>query len=121
MNEKLAELQAWQDKALSMGGPEKLRRQREAGKLNVRERVKLLVDDSTFHEYGRFTSHYTHSVAKLDDLTPSDGVVMGFGDVNGRKVCVIGEDFTVKGGSHGVINARKKLHAIQMARRERVP
>lgn len=121
MNEKLAELQAWQDKALSMGGAEKLRRQREAGKLNVRERVNLLVDDSTFHEYGRFTSHYTHSVAKLDDLTPSDGVVMGFGDINGRQVCVIGEDFTVKGGSHGVINARKKLHAIQMARRERVP
>jgi acetyl-CoA carboxylase carboxyltransferase component len=121
MDEKLAELRAWEEKALSMGGAEKLRRQRAAGKLNVRERVDRLIDKSTFREYGRFTSHYTHSVVKLDEVTPSDGVVMGFGDVDGRKVCVIGEDFTVKGGSHGVINARKKLHAIQMARRERVP
>jgi acetyl-CoA carboxylase carboxyltransferase component len=121
MKDKLAELRAWEDKAVSMGGPDRLRRQREAGKLNVRERVDLLMDGASFREYGRFTSHYSQGVARLEDLTPSDGVVMGFGDVDKRKACVVAEDFTVKGGSHGVINARKKLHAIQMARRERVP
>jgi len=121
MEEKLEELRAWEARATAMGGADKLRRQREAGKLNVRERVDCLLDPSSFREYGRFTSHYTHGVTVLDDLTPADGVVMGFGDIGARKVCVVGEDFTVKGGSHGVINARKKLHAIQMARRERVP
>ncbi|MBI5133038.1 MAG: hypothetical protein HZA66_26665 [Rhodopseudomonas palustris] len=121
INARLAELRAWEEKAVSMGGADRLRRQREAGKLNVRERVDLLFDASSFREYGRFTSHYTQGVTRLEDATPADGVVMGFGDVDGRKACVVGEDFTVKGGSHGVINARKKLHAIQMARRERVP
>ena len=121
MNEKLAELRAWEEKAMSMGGADRLRRQADLGKLNVRQRVDRLIDKTTFREYGRFTSHYQQGVPKLEDVTPADGVVMGFGDVDGRTVCVVGEDFTVKGGSHGVINARKKLHAIQMSRRERVP
>ncbi len=121
MNEMLAELRAWEEKATSMGGAVRLRRQAELGKLNVRQRVDRLIDKTTFREYGRFTSHYQQGVPKLEEVTPADGVVMGFGDVDGRTVCVVGEDFTVKGGSHGVINARKKLHAIQMSRRERVP
>lgn len=119
--DKLDELAAWNAKAVSMGGPERIARQHALGKLTVRERVARLVDDGTFQEYGRLTSHYAMDPPTLDELTPADGVVMGFGKIAGRSAAIVGEDFTVKGGSHGVVNARKKLHAIQMARRERVP
>jgi acetyl-CoA carboxylase carboxyltransferase component len=121
MAEKLEELAAWGAKAVSMGGPERIARQHAAGKLTVRERVDELLDEGSFHEYGRLTSHYAMDPPTLSDLTPADGVVMGFGKIDGRAVAVVGEDFTIKGGSHGVVNARKKLHAVQMARRERVP
>ena len=121
MAEKLAELAAWEEKALSMGGEERIARQHAQGKLTVRERIAGLFDEGSFREYGRFTSHHTMDPARLEDLTPADGVVMGFGQIDDRVACVVGEDFTVKGGSHGVINARKKMHALQMARRERVP
>ncbi|WP_213879383.1 carboxyl transferase domain-containing protein [Pseudomonas sp. dw_358] len=121
MADLIAEHSTWTQKALSMGGEERIAKQHALGKLTVRERIDYLLDPGSFQEYGRFTSHYTSDIPTVDTLTPADGVVMGFGLINGRHVCVVGEDFTVKGGSHGVINARKKLHAIQMARRERVP
>lgn len=121
MEEMVAEHGRWTARATSLGGPEKIARQHALGKLTVRERVDRLLDPGSFHEYGRFSSHYTQDIPTVDTLTPADGVVMGFGLIDGRHVCVVGEDFTIMGGSHGVINARKKLHAIQMARRERVP
>lgn len=117
----ITEHAAWTAKAMSSGGEERIARQHALGKLTVRERIDYLLDDGSFQEYGRFASHYTSDIPTVEMITPSDGVVMGFGLIDGRHVCVVGEDFTVKGGSHGVINARKKLHAIQMARRERVP
>ncbi len=121
MAERLAELALWEKAALAMGGEARIAKQHALGKLTVRERVALLLDAGSFQEYGRFTSHYSSAPPTLETLTPADGVVMGFGKIDGRMVCVIGEDFTVMGGSHGVVNARKKLHAIQMATRERVP
>jgi acetyl-CoA carboxylase carboxyltransferase component len=119
--DRLAELDAWAEKSREMGGPERIARQHALGKLTVRERIDVLLDPGSFREYGRFTSHYSIHPPVLDQVTPADGVVFGFGKIDGRHVCVVGEDFTVLGGSHGVVNARKKLHAIQMARRERVP
>lgn len=121
MAERLADLAAWEARALSMGGAARIARQHDLGKLTVRERVATLLDPGSFDEYGRFTSHHSLTPPTLQTLTPADGVVMGFGKIDGRLVCVIGEDFTVMGGSHGVVNARKKLHAIQMSARERVP
>lgn len=115
---KLAERRA---RALEMGGPDRLARQRALGKLNVRERVGLLMDTGSFSEYGQLTSHVSEGAQQTHEVTPSDGVVSGIGRIDGRFAAVVAEDFTVKGGSHGVINARKKLHMVQMARRERVP
>lgn len=121
MKDRLSELEAWAAKSREMGGPERIARQHAQGKLTVRERIDLLLDPGSFNEYGRFTSHYSVHPPVLDEVTPADGVVFGFGRIDGRHVCVVGEDFTVLGGSHGIVNARKKLHAIQMSRRERVP
>ena len=121
LSEGLAKLGQRRARALEMGGERRLKRQRELGKLNVRERVAMLLDDGSFEEYGQLTSHVSVHAQQTDEVTPADGVVSGFGKIDGRFTAVIAEDFTVKGGSHGVVNARKKLHMVQMARRERVP
>lgn len=115
---KLAERRA---RALEMGGEAKLASQRALGKMDVRTRVATLLDKGSFTEYGQLTSHVSEAAQRTEEVTPADGVVSGVGQVDGRHVIVIAEDFTVKGGSHGVVNARKKLHMVQMARRERVP
>ncbi|GAA4401898.1 acyl-CoA carboxylase subunit beta [Quisquiliibacterium transsilvanicum] len=121
LSEGIAKLEQRRARALEMGGEKRLERQRELGKLNVRERVAMLLDDGSFEEYGQLTSHVSVHAQQTDEVTPADGVVSGFGKIAGRFAAVIAEDFTVKGGSHGVVNARKKLHMVQMARRERVP
>ena len=115
---KLAERRA---RALEMGGEARLARQRALGKLDVRSRVGLLMDADSFVEYGQLTSHVSEAAQQTAEVTPADGVVSGVGKIDGRHAAVVAEDFTIKGGSHGVVNARKKLHMVQMARRERVP
>ncbi|MFA7438229.1 acyl-CoA carboxylase subunit beta [Castellaniella sp.] len=121
LKDGLVKLQERRHKAMEMGGERRLQRQKGLGKLNVRERVGLLMDARSFQEYGQLCSHVSMHAQQTEEVTPADGVVAGFGKVDGRFVGVVAEDFTVMGGSHGVINARKKLHMVQMARRERVP
>lgn len=121
LSDGLAKLDERRARALTMGGEHRLNRQNEQGKLDVRARVGALLDQGSFREYGQLCSHVSHEAQATEDVTPADGVVAGFGRIDERFVAVIGDDFTVKGGSHGVINARKKLHVLQMARRERVP
>lgn len=121
MEDGLAKLAERRAHALKLGGEQRIARQHALGKLTVRERVALLADVGTFQEYGQLNSHVSEAVQRTDEVTPADGVVAGFAKINGRFAAVVAEDFTVKGGSHGVINAKKKLHLVQMARRERVP
>lgn len=121
LSDGLIKLEERRRRALVMGGEERIGRQRAQGKLTVRERVARLVDPDSFQEYGQLCSHVSHEAQRTEEVTPADGVVAGFGKIDGRFAAVVAEDFTVKGGSHGVINARKKLHLVQMARRERVP
>lgn len=106
-----------------MGGAARVDKQRSRGKNTVRERIDMLVDPGTFREYGQLASHVGERgmPPDPDDVTPADGVVFGFGKVDGRMVCVVGEDFTVKGGTYGIVHGRKKLRAIEVANRERVP
>lgn len=117
--EMLEELQRHKDDALAMGGPEKIERQRSRGKMTVRERVDFLFDSGTFEEYGMLASHFLHKPG--DKVTPADGLVAGFGKIDGRMAGVIAEDFTVLGGSTGVINMFKRLRMMTVATKERVP
>ncbi|NDG38039.1 MAG: hypothetical protein EBY28_01250 [Betaproteobacteria bacterium] len=121
LQDGLIKLEQRRARALALGGEDRIQRQRNQGKLTVRERVGLLTDAGTFQEYGQLCSHVSEAVQRTDEITPADGVVAGFGKIGGRFAALVAEDFTVKGGSHGVINAKKKLHMVQMARRERVP
>jgi len=117
----LEELKRRRHQALQMGGPEKVKRQREQGKLTARERIKLLMDPGTFQEYGLLATHQSHRPEMADRITPADGVITGFGRIDGRRAGVIAEDFTVLGGSEGRTHAMKKIRMVEIATQERVP
>jgi acetyl-CoA carboxylase carboxyltransferase component len=117
------QLKLRRDHALGMGGSARVEKQHSLGKLTVRERIDRLLDNGSFQEYGQLASHADAAPAlhDVEAVTPADGLVTGFGTVDGRSVCVAGEDFTVKGGTYGLVHGRKKLRAIEIASRERVP
>jgi len=104
--------------ALAMGGPQKIERQHSQGKMTVRERIEFLFDPGTFQEYGLLASH-NHRLREA--ITPADGAVTGFGKIDGRTDALVAEDFTIKGGSIGVINMQKRLRMFELATQERVP
>ena len=99
-----------------MGGDKRLARQRDAGKLNVRERIDLLLDPGTFREVGRLTGR------ELEDghFQPAN-FVMGHGRVDGRPVVVGGDDFTVRGGSSDAAIPRKQVWSERLAHQYRLP
>ena len=121
MQAKVDDLAVRRSAASEMGGPERIERQHREGKLTARERVELLIDPGTFREYGLLATHSGHRPEMEGLVTPADGVVIGFGRVDGRMVGVVAEDFTVRGGSVGTTGIAKKLRMVEIATRERVP
>jgi propionyl-CoA carboxylase beta chain len=103
------------------GGEERLRKQREAGKLTARERIELLFDAATFEEIDKFVTHRCRDFGMDDQVVPGDGVVAGYGRVNGRVVCAFAQDFTVFGGSLSETNAAKIVKIMDMAVKLGVP
>lgn len=101
----LAKLDKMREQAKAMGGPEKLERRRKDGSLNAQERLEALVDKDSFFETGLLgrSSFSAKEAAK----TPRDGKIAGFGQINGRDVGVVVNDFTTKGASTGSINSKK--------------
>ena len=101
--------------AESGGGQERLRRQREAGKLTARERITLLFDPDTFEETDAFVTHRCRDFGMEDQIVPGDGVVSGHGRVDGRLVYAFAQDFTVFGGSLSETNAAKIVKIMDLA------
>ena len=96
--------------------PEKaVERQREKGKLTARERIELLLDEGTFVEVDRYRVHRSYNFGLEENRPLGDGVVTGYGEVMGRKVCVFSQDFTVFGGSLGEIYAQKICKVMDLA------
>src|SRR6478672_4021407 len=81
------------------GGKERLERQKAEGKLTARERVLLLLDKDSFEEVDKFVSHRCLDFGMQDQEYPGDGVIAGYGRMDGRLVYVFAQDFTVFGGS----------------------
>lgn len=108
----LESLRRRREAARAMGGPEKLARYREDGRMDARERIAKLLDPGTFVELGALAG---------DGTVPADAFVAGSGLIEGRPVLVGSEDFTVAGGSIGVANASKRARLAVLARQERVP
>ncbi len=107
VEQKLQQLKERQEKDLAQGGPDRIKKQHDAGKLTARERLDLLFDPGSFCETDLFVRH-RGTLFGLDKVfVPSEGVVTGYGTVNGRKVCAFAQDFTAQGGTLGEMHARK--------------
>ena len=119
--EELDELRARERMAREMGGPDKVRRQHEGGRLTVRERIEALIDAGSFHEIGAIAGKADYDAAGgLLRLTPSN-CVMGRAHIEGRPVVVVGDDFTVRGGSADATIPTKPILAERMAGQLRLP
>ncbi len=115
------ELRRREELGRAMGGPEKIRRHRDGGKLTVRERIERLLDARSFHEIGTIAgrAEYDESGA-LTGFTPAN-LVLGRGRIDGRRVVVAGDDFTVRGGANDAAIKDKLLLSETMAGRLRLP
>ncbi|MCL2427782.1 MAG: methylmalonyl-CoA carboxyltransferase [Alphaproteobacteria bacterium] len=118
---ELDELRRREAFAREMGGPDKVRRQHDGGRLTVRERIDKLVDPASFHEIGATAGKAEYDAAgNLTGLTPSN-CVFGRAKLEGRPVVVVGDDFTVRGGSADATIKEKPQMAEQMAHELRLP
>jgi acetyl-CoA carboxylase carboxyltransferase component len=110
----VGDLKARRDRAHDMGGADRVARQRELGKLTVRERLDLLLDPGTWVEYGLLADHMDAGLG--DRYLAADGAITGIGEIEGRPVCVAAYDFTVMAGSMGGVGeskiARLRAHAV---------
>lgn len=97
------------------GGPDRLAKQKEQGKLTARERISSLVDAGSFEEFGLFAQHRQVNFGMAEKEVPADGVVTGAGVVDGRLVHLASQDFTVLGGSAGEVHSLKVADAMQRA------
>ncbi len=103
------------------GGRERRERQHADGKLTARERVELLLDDGTFEELDKLVEHRCLDFGMAEQKIPGDGVVSGYGRIDGRLVCVFAQDFTVFGGSLSETNAQKICKVMDLAMRMGAP
>ncbi|MFP4518721.1 MAG: acyl-CoA carboxylase subunit beta [Oceanicaulis sp.] len=113
--DEIDELRKRQALAKGMGGPDKLARQKAAGRLNVRERIDLLLDAGSFKEIGSITGTPRHGEdGALDGFTPAN-CLFGRGTIDGRTVAVVADDFTVRGGAADAAIIEKQIEAEKMA------
>ena len=103
------------------GGERRIEAQHKRGKLTARERIELLVDHGSFEEFDMFVQHGCTDFGMADSKIPGDGVVTGWGTINGRTVFVFSKDFTVFGGSLSEAHARKITKIQDMALKARAP
>ena len=121
MTDVLAELERRRDAARLGGGQRRIDSQHAKGKLTARERIELLLDEGSFEEYDMFKAHRCTDFGMEEQHIPGDGVVTGWGTVNGRMVYVFSQDFTVYGGSLSETHAEKICKIQEMAVRNGAP
>jgi propionyl-CoA carboxylase beta chain len=121
MRDVLAELQKRREAAWAGGGERRTGAQHERGKLTARERLAVLLDEASFEEFDMFVEHRCSDFGMDETRMPGDGVVTGWGTINGRPVYVFAKDFTVFGGSLSEAHAEKIQKVQDMALRNRTP
>jgi len=121
MKEELEKLAKMEAEIKAGGGEKRIQQQHDSGKLTARERLDLLFDKGTFHELDLFVQHRCadFGMDKMD--IPADGVVTGYGQVNGRTVCAYAQDFTSRGGTLGEMHARKICKVMDLAMKIKCP
>jgi acetyl-CoA carboxylase carboxyltransferase component len=119
--ERIRQLRELRRQAREGGGEERVARQHAAGKLTARERLDLLLDENSFHELGMFVTHRATDFGMAERRYLGDGVVTGYGTIEGRLVFVYSQDFTVFGGSLGRAHADKIVALLDMAIKNGAP
>lgn len=119
MNEKIKKLEELKNKAYEGGGKSKIEEQHKKGKLTARERLEILLDD--FDEVDLFVVHQAHDFGMDKKKFLTDGVITGFGIIDGRRVAVFSQDFTIFGGTVSKTNAQKIVKIMQMALKVGIP
>ncbi|MBX2839865.1 MAG: acyl-CoA carboxylase subunit beta [Gammaproteobacteria bacterium] len=116
-----ARLDSKRQAALAGGGAKRVASQHAKGKLTARERLAVLFDKDTFREWDMFVEHDCHDFGMQNNRIPGDGVVIGYGEINGRLVFAFSQDFTVLGGSLSAAHARKICKIMEHAMRVGAP
>jgi propionyl-CoA carboxylase beta chain len=115
VEEKVADLRKRKAQSIGGGGPARVEKQHQAGKYTARERIDLLLDAGSFVELDALREHEVHDFGMEKSRFPGDGVVTGWGQVDGRTVYVFAQDFTVLGGSLGGVYAEKICKVMDLA------
>ena len=118
---RILELRKIRAKALEGGGEERNKKQKAKGKLTARERVELLLDPGTFNEIEPFITHQGDELGLLKDKFYGDGVITGYGQINGRTVYLYSQDFTIYGGTLSEMQSHKICRVMDLAVRNGVP
>jgi propionyl-CoA carboxylase beta chain len=121
MKDILEKLEERRERARAGGGQARIEAQHKRGKLTARERLELLMDKGSFEEFDMFVEHRSAEFGMENTRIPGDGVVTGWGTVNGRTVFAFAKDFTVFGGSLSEAHAQKIVKIQDMAMKARAP
>lgn len=119
--DKIKELQDYQEQMQQMGGDKAVAKQKEKGKLTARERLDILFDPGTFQETDMFVKHRCVNFGMEEVDVPCEGVITGHGLVNGRPVCAFSQDFTARAGSLGEMHAKKICKIMDLALKSGLP
>ncbi|MGH2399955.1 MAG: acyl-CoA carboxylase subunit beta [bacterium] len=120
-DDRLSDLRRRKDRIRALGGPERIQRQHDQGKLTARERIDHLLDPGSFVELDAFVTHQARQFGMERTEAPADGVVTGYGTIAGRTVYIFSQDFTVLGGSLGEAHAGKICKVMDLAMRTGAP
>ncbi len=121
LQQKFNELERKNKESLLGGGEKRIEQQHHKGKLTARERVMLLMDEGSFEELGKFVMHRCKDFGLDQEYYLGDGVVTGYGTVNGRLVYIFSQDFTVFGGSLSETHAEKIVKIMDLAMQNGAP
>src|SRR6202042_1390378 len=115
LKENIERIQELTRLAEAAGGEDRLKRHRASGRLTARERVEFLLDRGSFVELDKFKTHRNTDFGMAERKIPGDGVITGYGTIDGRQVCVFSQDFTVFGGSLSGAFAEKVVKVMDLA------
>jgi len=121
LKRNILDLRRRKEKALQGGGPKAIEKQVAMGKMTARERIQAIVDEDSFTEYDLFVEHQAREFGMDKKVLYGDGVIIGTGNIYGEPICVFAQDFTVAGGSLGLMHARKITKIMDHALKLRVP
>jgi acetyl-CoA carboxylase carboxyltransferase component len=121
LKRKILELKKKREQVLQGGGEKAIEKQAAMGKLTARERIITLLDNDSFHEYDLFVEHEARDFDMDKKVLHGDGVIIGTGTIYGAPVAIYAQDFTVAGGSLGLMHARKIVKIMDHALKMRMP